>query len=37
MKGLYEQKFHKQLKTYVVKLAGGVKKIPLHKYEFGIQ
>jgi len=33
MKELYEQKFHKQLKTYVFKLAGGVKKIPLHEYE----
>ncbi|MFA5804741.1 MAG: hypothetical protein WC879_08850 [Melioribacteraceae bacterium] len=33
MEKLFEQKFNKHLKTYVIKLAGGVKKIPLHEYE----
>ena len=37
MKRVYEQKFNNQLKTYTVKLTSGVKKIPLHDYEFSLQ
>ncbi len=37
IKKLYENKFHSQLKTYVVKLTGGVKKISHKEIEFSLQ
>lgn len=37
MKNYYENKFNKQLKIYIVKLAGGVKKIPLKEIQFSMQ
>lgn len=37
IKKLYESKFHSELKTYVVKLTGGVKKISHREIEFSLQ
>jgi galactokinase len=37
MKNSFEKKFQRQLKTYVVKLTGGTKKIPLKEIEFSLQ
>lgn len=37
IKNSYENKFNKQLKIYIVKLAGGVKKIPLKEIQFSLQ
>jgi galactokinase len=37
IKNHYKSKFNKQLKTYTVKLAGGVKKISLKEIQFSLQ